>query len=785
MTKLLSFLLLLTITAKATSGNCSNIFQNQNSIMKLSFDISGGIFYVEGIGYNSGYYQFSGLDFSTFTISVHFEIGSKTGNVTMSLPPHIFGFINGNSYFVNGNQITYPSSTELWAVGNVLVNKIGSFSLNITCHDGRTCFGIKESSGSPNHDMCPFKNYIATGSTCQAYTSGCYPCDCSCSHCYGPGPALCCDKACSSCFGPNNTACTSCNSGYYLQSSIYTCPKCDASCVTCYNSGNTSCYSCNPGYFSSSVNTCTKCDPACATCTGASNTACITCNSGYFLQPLSNSATCFTTCPFGYTMDNSTRICSCDSGSQPQSSSAVGCMISTVSKSLTSTNFVLKSSNTVSGMTFLNLALSVSAIESIANMQYLNLNHSRIALATYSILSSSPAPNWIVHYNNLDADTLTLEYGIFEKNQVSSLYFDNYGDSLTELMVYAGLCVIGLTAASFTSQEKLAYSIIGKTYAGLIGLFLSNVLGHIQSQILFSFIQLIKINLFVDAYSRASYIIAYLVMTSAIALQIFCFFKVQYLFIIRHKSRTQFRQNLSRIWIWRKYEMIFDCFSSKSKHAFMFNFWMTAFSTVYILLILTLQSLPVVQCLSIVLLVLVFILFSVTIKPIKEKVPNFLFFFNFLSILILAIINLAIAICEALNSSILDNDRVGWVIFYGIIGNSSVNVVIGLGGSIYELIIAIKKCIYKNKHKNSNQITQMMKNISDLTKADTPLRPLSRQEIVNMDSENNTNRSKSFNLNELAADKSTGLPSNHHPKVVQRKRREEHPTITLQKSSTE
>ena len=101
-------------------------------------------------------------------------------------------------------------------------------------------------------------------------------------------------------------------------------------------------------------------------------------------------------------------------------------------------------------------------------------------------------------------------------------------------------------------------------------------------------------------------------------------------------------------WNEMKYAMLFDSFKDTSKHSFLFAYWMQLYNTLYILLILLLQSVPVLQCLSIVILVIICLLTTATIKPFKEKSVALVFFSNFTCTLVAAFINLIIAIQAAI-----------------------------------------------------------------------------------------------------------------------------------------
>jgi len=57
----------------------------------------------------------------------------------------------------------------------------------------------------------------------------------------------------------------------------------------------------------------------------------------------------------------------------------------------------------------------------------------------------------------------------------------------------------------------------------------------------------------------------------------------------------------------------------------------------------------------------------------KEKSEAFLFFFNYASVLLVAILNFALAVREVSKSQPTNNDDIGWAIFISITVNSCVN----------------------------------------------------------------------------------------------------------------
>ena len=151
----------------------------------------------------------------------------------------------------------------------------------------------------------------------------------------------------------------------------------------------------------------------------------------------------------------------------------------------------------------------------------------------------------------------------------------------------------------------------------------------------------------------------------------------------------------------KKYEFMFGDFKRRSAHQFFFTYWIIAYDAVYILLIFSLQSLPVLQCLSIVILVLVLIMFSAVIKPFKKKSTAFMHFFGFSCVLIAGILNLILAIIDTLNLDYLGaNEIQGKFIVSIIILNTAMNMMFAFGGLLFELYKKVKR---KKKLKIKNR----------------------------------------------------------------------------------
>ena len=350
------------------------------------------------------------------------------------------------------------------------------------------------------------------------------------------------------------------------------------------------------------------------------------------------------------------------------------------------------------------------ATESLANMQYLNINHSNIASDIYSAMSSSYIPNWIASFNNIGPELLIFPFGTFQTNQISSLFLDNFGDALTETMARL-LAFLLIASVTYSMRiEKLNHSMMGKLHVITFSLFASSLFGQFQSLLLYSVLQILKLDLFLDSYSIISYLTGYLTLSLTIGLLVFCFFRMLSIF----KNKNNRKKNSSEIlsdesslstrnqtrWLKKKYEFLFDDFKKSHKNHFFFAFWITAFNAIYILLIIFLQSVPVLQCILVAILALLFILFPAVTNPFEKKITAFLHFFNFSCIFLAAILNLALAIIHIVNPDFSGVETQGKAVISIIAMNTGTNAIISLS----EMLIVIYQ-----KLKNSGKDAKMRK----------------------------------------------------------------------------
>lgn len=399
---------------------------------------------------------------------------------------------------------------------------------------------------------------------------------------------------------------------------------------------------------------------------------------------------CLAACPLSYIPDHSSKRCVTSlvniSKAQSETLSSAPLFISTA----------FTATSVASGGFSINTLMCLVAAEALTNMQFLNVNNSKIALTIYSGMASSYIPNWISAFNTLGRDMIIFNWGIFKQNQISSLYFDNFGDALIELLAYVGVYILAVLLKLSSKMEKLIISWTGTIYVAAFSFLVSNVLGKIQSQILFSILQIIRMDLFIDTYSRMSLMIAYFTMSISVGLIIYCFHKLEIIF--KNKGNKEKKElwgktnyGIQRRWIEKKYEFMFRDFKSDTANRFFFGFWVLAFGVVYILLIVCFQSVPVLQCLSVVVLVLSLLIFSAIIKPFKYRMPAFLHFFNFSCVLVVGLLNLALAIIETFNIDISGIEIHGWIVVSVLLLSISTNTLFSVGGILYEIYRILRK----------------------------------------------------------------------------------------------
>ena len=625
---------------------------------------------------------------------------------------------NSGNYGPEGSHcVLCDSSCQTCSAGN-------SPTSCLTCYPGKylltsnnSCVDCNSGNYGPEGQYC-----VLCDSTCQTCSAGNSPTDCltcysgtyllasnnSCVACnsgnYGPEGQYCvlCDSTCQTCSAGNsptdcltcysgtylltsNNSCVACNSGSYVIQGQYcvpcdsTCQTCSAgypptSCLTCYSgkyllTSNNSCVACNSGSYAPSSLYCVPCDSTCRTCSvGNSPTACTSCNSGYSLRPENN--TCLPV----------VRDLSLELEATAAATSKTG---ATTAIAVTSA---------LSGQFSISLMLLLTVIDAIANMQYLNMNHSQTALNLYDILSTELLPNWITQLYDGEA---VVDWGIFKTKQTSYLYLDNLGDTLEVISIYLLLTLLTFAASYILQSNKMFERFFRRMHVYFLGLLGSNVFGKIQSLILFAILQSFKFAVFNDAYHVISVIVGYLTTSSIIGFTLYTFLKTLTVYrnnqkkiqkIIQEKPSIERRRNYQRKAMRKpenmdedeKYGFIFEDYNMKSKNTFLFNYWTMTYNSIYILLILSLQSNAIAQCSSIVGLTIIFIIFSAVLRPFKEPSSTFLHYFNLTCILAVAITNLFLAIALEVNPDFEGAENQGMAIFIFVIINFGINTIVPL-----------------------------------------------------------------------------------------------------------
>ena len=218
------FILVLLIGSFQLSRQCPTA-NASTTTWKLSFDVSAGLYYLELIGDSSGYYQYTGFNFSEFGL-----LSQLSNGTTVEWLPSIedTGFSCTSGCTVNGNQISYSGRDNTKVYGSE-ISTLSVLSFIFTTQDLDVCFGIGKLTAINNYETCLSSGVMASGYTCETYSN--YPCDISCTTgCSNPTSTGCCNAICATCFGSTYTQCYTCSSGYYLQPSpsnttcLSTCP---------------------------------------------------------------------------------------------------------------------------------------------------------------------------------------------------------------------------------------------------------------------------------------------------------------------------------------------------------------------------------------------------------------------------------------------------------------------------------------------------------------------------------------------------------------------------------
>ena len=449
-------------------------------------------------------------------------------------------------------------------------------------------------------------------------------------------------------------------------------------CLLCQNDGQ---------YISGAL--CDYCNSTCKRCIDSASNACTACYNNTYLY----NGSCVAKCPTHYSPSTATLTCV---GNNPfifideSNLSIVQTVIPPAASTVLSAapyaiSGTLVASSMFSGHFSISLMMCLVAIESLANMQYLNINHSSIASSTYTSISSCFIPNWIAKFNTLPQAELIFEWGVFEQNQISSLYLDNYGDSMTEILIYFGVYLLTVLLIIKTTPEVLIKSFFGKVYVLALSFFFSNIFGSIQSQILFSTLQFLGVELTEDRYSGISLFMGYSTLLVIIGLLIGGFFRLRQVSSYTSTysqvpNDISIEAKMKARWMRKKYEFMHEDFKHSTKNQAFFLYWIVTFNIVYILIIFMFQQIPIAQCTLQVIWTLSFIILSGIVQPFKKTAIAVMHFFNFICILAVGVLNLALAVLQKYDSEFSELDTQGWMVTAIITTNTSTN-------GIYSIVI--------------------------------------------------------------------------------------------------
>ena len=549
----------------------------------------------------------------------------------------------------------------------------------------------------------------------------CLPCNATCALC----DSLTTCTACQPHFNLTDGKCDVCDNGYFRTND--SCVQCKATCTLCsslevctsckenFILQNGLCEVCQSGYYRSQ-DSCLKCSEPCTECSQSATycTACISpflanngecngCSAGFFLSNSSGNY-CLSTCPEGFELNQTSSKCvSLPNNTLAIKAESIGNVISGFS---TATSAAISASSAATGGFSSRLMMCLVATEAIVNMQYLNIRHSKTGTLYYQRMSQSLVPNWFSSLNTNNSNSTVLAWGSFQKNSVSSLYLDNHGDTLIETLFSWILCLLLMLFTFIARRGSRIGSLIFKFYLMAFSFAISNLLGQLQSQTLFFILQ-VKDNFFFDGYSKLSLVIGYLTMIFTILALIYWFYQLR--MIYKHKietrNATHKKKGFSHKEKWRseKYGVLWSDFKDDSKLRFFFMYWIVLFNIVYILLIFGLQDVPLAQCSLIVVWTVMFIAFSVAIRPFTQLSTILSHYFNLGCILTVEAMNLYLALQESQDPHFSEIEDQGKAIVYVVIANTAINMLaslIGVAHELYQYIVKKKMETIKKHSKN-------------------------------------------------------------------------------------
>ena len=611
--------------------------------------------------------------------------------------------------------------------------------------------------------------------------TNCIECDSTCASCSGTASTQCLTCVSGLYYFAGNSSCIVCDvAGYSHPDNVNCVALCDSTCDTCSGSLSTNCLTCANGlYFHSANNTCLacdvpgyshpdeinciECDSTCHSCDGVQPNNCLSCVSSYFFNPSTHR--CVRNCSAGLTEDPVSKTCvPCYDGSKclcdylysnstgnfcvpvcPEDhvidSNANSCILATVKSAetagsafqgvSTTTSAILAASGVASGSFSASLILCVVAKDSIVNMQFLHLKHPQTSLKMYEMMSASYIPNWFALLNDDDASDYTFEWGIFQRNRMSSLYLDNFGDALAQNLIFLGITIIALTLFYLSMPLRNLHAWFRKLYWASVGFYISDLIGKIQNQVLFFLLQSAKSNLFNDSYTRTSVIMGYITSLLIFGYLAILFYRLRKIFI--HKTSNIDAKKIpratyqSRLWLEKKYEVMYGDFKLDGTLQYYFMYWILAFNFFYALILFSFQSVPLLQCCSITALTLGFMVLSAIIRPFKTFSSTLAHHFNLLCVLVAALLNLYLAIKESMDPSFEAPESHGYGILGVLIINTGVNMIISLIGLIYDIYIWIKESRKKLEKKTTATPSTMNFSLND---SNFPLEKRERRKLT-------------------------------------------------------
>jgi len=544
--------------------------------------------------------------------------------------------------------------------------------------------------------------------------SNCEACDASCELCVGPteyhctkcaqyysmveGKCIPCHSSCAECFGPDANQCVSCrNSGDY----IYSSHTCSSPCIAqlqvpspnlLYNYCQTGCaagqflhfatgaclYSCDPPFVQENDLPGMLCLHPCddttdyiyddGTCSSSCDSPFIQTTSAYYKtcgSPCSSASSyyypstnsCLPTCGKGYKVQvvYGTNFCIANQEeySQEELEQAQN-LANALDKMGGATGAIMKVTSALNsynpGSVFLR-GLS----KMLEYLKYIDVNYpTKLQLM---LLSQDSDPASLDFETNMpqslqdkfEARTLP---SLFEYYQVEPTFLINYWKTLITMIIILGIIVIFALAVYFCEKFPRAKRVLNRFYLAIRWNLLLIVLIGGAGDIAFYTTLDIYTNKFDSAASVISFVTSLLVNCALF----YVMFKIIRIAIILLKTPSDKLEPQEKKKL-EPYKALYDCFDDKTFAKLGFLFFYLCRMYLFNVIIVALNKLPVLQCMLIVILNVIILVYLALRKPFKSLLDLICLYLNEVIVFAIDICVLILAIIDSQNDTYSYSDQ--------------------------------------------------------------------------------------------------------------------------------